>query len=160
MKPYFPMFVDISEKRAVVIGGGKVAARRVETLLLFTENITVIAPEISEEIDKAVKERKIHWIPLSVQDADEKEILCHADLVFAATNDSVCNERIADMCKEYKIPVNVSHRKELCDFYFPAVVVQDHVVAGITASGLNHGEAKQARIKIEKALKEKGDTEE
>lgn len=157
MKRYFPMFVDISGRRAVVIGGGKVAARRVETLLLFTENITVVAPEISEEIGRAVREQKIRWIPRHIQSMDAEEFLCRGDLVFAATNDAVCNEQIADLCKKKKIPVNVSHRKELCDFYFPAVAVRDHVVVGITASGINHGEARRTRIKVEKTLTEMGD---
>ena len=45
-KPYFPLFIDLSGKKAVVIGGGKVASRRVTTLLLFCENIEVVAPEV------------------------------------------------------------------------------------------------------------------
>ena len=57
------MFVDISEKRIVVIGGGKVAERRVDTLLKFADDITVVSPEVSEGIRQKAKEKKIRWIP-------------------------------------------------------------------------------------------------
>ena len=49
-KPYFPMFVDVSKKKILVIGGGKIAERRVETLLKFADNITVISPEMTERL--------------------------------------------------------------------------------------------------------------
>ena len=58
-KPYFPLFVDISEKKMVVFGGGKIATRRVDTLLGFTENITVIAPQVTDRIKKLSKEKQI-----------------------------------------------------------------------------------------------------
>ena len=56
-KPYFPMFVDISKKKILVIGGGKIAERRVETLLKFADNITVISPEMTERLLERVKEK-------------------------------------------------------------------------------------------------------
>lgn len=152
MKPFFPIFIDVSEMKITVVGGGKVAARRIETLLAFAEDITVISPEVLEEINKAAEEKKIRWFPISFQSPQAKEIICRSELVLAATNDSACNEQIAALCRERKIPVNVSHKKELCDFYFPAVAVQENIVAGITASGLDHGQARRARMRIEKAL--------
>ena len=54
---YFPMFVDISEKQVLVIGGGRIAARRVRTLLRFTGHIVVAAPEIGEEMRALFEER-------------------------------------------------------------------------------------------------------
>lgn len=152
MKPYFPIFIDVSEMKIVVVGGGKIAARRIETLLAFAENITVISPEISEEIKQAAKEKKLCWLPVPFQSREAQEMICQSGMVLAATNDNACNEQIAALCREWKIPVNVSHKKELCDFYFPAVAVRGNVVAGITASGLDHKQAKQARIKVEQAL--------
>ena len=150
-KPYFPMFIDLSEKKVVVIGGGRIAGRRVETLLKFTENITVVSPEITEEIRMAAKQHKVCWVKERFEDHTDM-ILKGADMVLAATNDSECNEKVARICKERGIPVNASHKKELCDFYFPAIVVQENVVAGITSSGLNHSQARQVREKVECAL--------
>lgn len=150
-KPYFPMFIDISKKKIIIIGGGKIAQRRVHTLLKFAENITVISPEVTEEMRRLSEQQKICWIQAAFDESADS-VLKDADIVLAATNDSECNERIAGICKEQGIPVNVSHKKELCDFYFPAVAVRENVVAGVTSSGLNHTQARQVRERVEKAL--------
>lgn len=60
---YFPMFVDISTKRILVIGGGKIAARRVRTLLKFAEHIEVTAPEICDEMKDILKEEERKEVP-------------------------------------------------------------------------------------------------
>ena len=52
-KPYFPMFIDLSDKNIVVVGGGNIATRRVKTLLSFTRNIRVIAPKVYHGDDGA-----------------------------------------------------------------------------------------------------------
>ncbi len=49
-KPYFPMFIDLSDKNIVVAGGGNIATRRVKTLLKFTRNITVVATKVTQEL--------------------------------------------------------------------------------------------------------------
>lgn len=171
-KTYFPMFIDISEKKIVVAGGGRIAQRRVETLLKFADDITVIAPEVTDKIRKRVDEGKVRWIKkafcrdteesrpderkdlpdVKKSTADINRLLEEADMVLAATNDTVCNERIVRMCRRRGIPVNASHKKELCDFYFPAVVVKDHVTVGITSGGLSHAQARKVREQIETVL--------
>ena len=81
-KSYFPMFVDISEKKIVVIGAGVIAARRIRTLLAFSGNIHVIASEICEEVLRLKEEQKVHCIRKKFEEQD----LAGADIVFAATN--------------------------------------------------------------------------
>ena len=56
-KPYFPMFIDLSDKNIVVVGGGNIATRRVKTLLSFTRNIRVIAPKVTMGDDGAWQSR-------------------------------------------------------------------------------------------------------
>ena len=56
---FFPLFVDISEKKIVVIGGGAIATRRVKTLLSFEPQIVVVAPEVTGELEELEKEEKI-----------------------------------------------------------------------------------------------------
>lgn len=166
-KPYFPMFVDISKKRIVVAGGGRIAQRRVETLLKFVDDITVIAPEVTDLICKRIGEGRVHWVREAFHEDTEEgkpdakkgmsdidKLLKTADMVLAATNDTDCNERIMRICRKQGIPVNVSHEKELCDFYFPAVVVKDNVTVGITSGGLSHGQARRVREQIEDVLGE------
>ena len=77
-----------------------------------------------------------------------------ADIVLAATDDAALNEEVARCCRKRGILVNTSHKKELCDFYFPAVAIQGNVVAGITASGQDHAKARKAAGQIRLALKD------
>ena len=143
---YFPLFVDLTKKSIIVIGAGKIAARRVKSLLPFVGDMKVIAPEISSEITEMAAASEgalvIEQRPFESSDLDG------ADMVLAVTNDKELNTRIGALCKEKKILVNVSHEKELCDFYFPGVVQKDNVVIGITASGKDHSEARKVTEQI------------
>lgn len=147
-KLYFPMFVDISDKKIIIVGGGKIAQRRIETLLDFADNLWVIAPEITAPIARLSDNQQIHWI----KDVYHTDMIVGADIVLAATNDAACNDKVAEDCKSRHILVNTAHKKEACDFYFPGIVRQGNIVAGVTASGLNHHEAKEARERISQAL--------
>ena len=74
-KPFFPMFIDLSKKKVVVIGGGRIAGRRIRTLLSFAGQICVIAPEVTEEIEGYIKEGRIthlktRYAPELIRDAD------------------------------------------------------------------------------------------
>ena len=143
---YFPLFVDLTKKSIIVIGAGKIAARRVKSLLPFVGDMKVIAPEVSSEITEMAATSEgalvIEQRPFESSDLDG------ADMVLAVTNDKELNTRIGALCKEKKILVNVSHEKELCDFYFPGVVQKDNVVIGITASGKDHSEARKVTEQI------------
>ena len=57
----FPLFLDISDKKIVVYGAGRIASRRVETLLAFTSSLTVFAPEASERVQRAAEEGYLVW---------------------------------------------------------------------------------------------------
>ena len=61
-RSYFPLFVDISGKKTLVVGGGRIAWRRIKTLLSFTPDIWVVAPEATEELEALAEEGRIHWI--------------------------------------------------------------------------------------------------
>ena len=143
---YFPLFVDLTKKSIIVIGAGKIAARRVKSLLPFVGDMKVIAPEVSSEITEMAASSGgalvIEQRPFESSDLDG------ADMVLAVTNDKELNTRIGTLCNEKKILVNVSHEKELCDFYFPGVVQKDNVVIGITASGKDHSEARKVTEQI------------
>lgn len=153
-KSYFPMFVDISGMKIVVIGGGKIAARRIRTLLEFASDITVIAPSVNESVKQLEAEEKIFCIHRGYQTGD----IQGADMVLAATDDKLLNERIVQDCREAerqsgrKILVSAASDKSLCDFYFPSVIMQDDIVVGINSGGKDPGKVKQVRERLEKVL--------
>ena len=149
-KRYFPLYVDLSDKNIVVVGGRTIATRRVKALLLFTRNITVIAPKMTADLWELGKLGKIQIQPRPVKKSD----FSMAYMVLAVTNNSELNEEIYRTCKEEGIYVNVASDKNLCDFYFPGICLKDDIVVGITASGVNHKKAKAVREKMQALLEE------
>ena len=95
-KRYFPLYVDLSDKNIVVVGGGTIAPRRVKALLLFTRNITVIAPKMTADLWELGKLGKIQIQPRPVKKSD----FSMAYMVLAVTNNSELNEEIYRICKE------------------------------------------------------------
>ena len=150
---YFPMFVDISTKRILVIGGGKIAARRVRTLLKFAEHIEVTAPEICDEMKEKKEVPQAVWSSRKVLEEDLKDtsdFLNGADIVLTATDDRELNQKIVSACRMRKILVNTADDKSLCDFYFPAVTEKDGVVIGMNSGGKSPKTVRKVREYLEK----------
>lgn len=147
---FFPVFLDLTQKKIVVAGAGNIAARRVRSLLDFAGEILVVAPEIHEDLlplngngTVRIEQRTFAWSDLE-----------GADLVLAATDDPDLNQRIGSCCRERGILVNTSHDKSFCDFYFPGIARKDNVVIGITASGADHVRARKVTEAVRQFLDE------
>lgn len=149
-KPYFPLFVDLSEKKVYVIGAGTIAKRRIRSLIDFTDCLTVVAPEVNPELNSLEQEKKI----MILRKKFDLQDITDADLVIAATNDHTLNNDIYEFCREKNIMVNVCNDKEKCDFYFPGLAMKENVVVGVTANGTNHKMARKAVEKIREMLEE------
>ncbi|SCP99097.1 precorrin-2 dehydrogenase/sirohydrochlorin ferrochelatase family protein [Anaerobium acetethylicum] len=145
---YFPMFVDLEDKKIVVVGGGTIATRRVEALLKFRCRITLVAPEISDVLRSCADKGILEWKPAEYEAEDCRD----AFFILAATGSREVNHRVYLDAKKRGITVNVCDKKEECDFYFPGTIVQDDVVIGVTSSGSDHRLAKKIREKIEEVL--------
>lgn len=141
---YFPMFVDLSQKKITIIGAGNIARRRVSTLVMFTQNLLVVAPEIDKDIELMSKQYKFM---ISVKEYEIKDIL-ESYIVIAATNNLSLNNIIYRDCKDLGILVNVCSDKTKCDFYFPAIVQKDDVTIGITSGGQSHKLVRETANKI------------
>lgn len=149
-KKLFPLFTDLSEKKAVVLGGGKIAARRIQTLLDFTGQLVVIAPQAVPRIEELAEEGQI----VLIKKKYEREDIYDADLVLAATDDPAVNSDIYSACKCLGILVNTASDQTKCDFHFPGIICHDGVTIGFNGAGKNHGGVRQMREKVESFLKE------
>lgn len=144
----FPLFVDMKGRKCVVVGGGRIAARKIETLILFNAEIAVISPEITDKLLELKKTGSLTHLEKVYSEGD----LEGAFLVIAATTDREVNERIAEEAAVKNIFVNVADNPERCTFIFPSVVKKSELVIGITTSGSYPAMSRSIREKIERLL--------
>jgi siroheme synthase-like protein len=129
---YYPIFLDISKKPCLVVGGGKVAERKVNILLKFRGPIKVVSPRISSTLLKLAERGKID-VHLKGYEAND---LNGVALVFAATNNERINQQIHKDAGERNIPINVVDNPTLCDFIVPSIVKKDPILIAISTSGM------------------------
>lgn len=121
MKEHFPLFISSRGKKVLVVGGGKIATRRILTLTNFEFEITVVAPNITNEIQQLADDGLVTHIQREFRNED----LDGKFLVVAATDKREINKYIGEKAKELGAYVSVADVKEECNFYFPAVIVKD-----------------------------------
>lgn len=147
---YFPLFIDITGKSCAVIGGGKVAEGKIRQLLEFGGDVTVTAPEITEQIALWQQEGRIK-VHLRVYEPGD---IAEAALAVAATDDTALQRQVAELCRKKHIPVNVVDVKELCTFFFPAIVKREDVVAAVSTGGSSPALAARLRRELEEVIPE------
>lgn len=123
---YFPMFVELKGKSCLIIGGGRIALQKMRVLQDFGADVTVLAPELAEEIVKNCKVRKKEF---------EEVDLEGAKLVVAATDNQELNHWIAECCRTRGIPYNAVDQIDDCSFIFPSYVKEGEVVAAFSSGG-------------------------
>ena len=142
MGAYYPVFLDLRNRPVVVVGGGRVAARKVAGLVEAGARVRVIAPRVIPPVRaEAVVRRRYR-----------KGDLRGAVLAFAATDDRTVNRAVALEARHRRIPVNVADSLEECTFLVPARVTRGPVQIAISTSGANPRLAKELRKKLEAAL--------
>jgi len=144
----FPLFIDLKGKKCIVVGGGKVAARKTAVLSSFDAGILVVSPEFEPEILRLHEKGAITVCRREYQQGD----LEGAFLVVAATNDQQVNKEIAKDAGDVGAFVNVADAPELCSFIFPAVVKKDRLVIGVSTSGSCPALSRDIRKRLEKML--------
>ncbi len=148
--PLFPAFINLEDKKVLVIGGGEVAKRKVKNLLKFTRNITVVADRVDKELLKIIKEENLKLKKRKFRMNDLKDM----DLVIVAVDNIKLQERVFKECKRRKILCNSVDSPDFCTFIFPSLIVRGDVVIGISTSGKVPALSKKLREIIEKVLPE------
>lgn len=141
---YFPFYIDIKGRRILIVGGGRVALRKLERLLPFEPEISVIAPCVCE----GIKKFNVSVVEREFKDSDLDGVFC----VISATDSEKVNGYIFQLCRERNILVNTVDDKEKCGFIFPAIVSKNGITAGITTEGKSPVYAKYIRKQLELLL--------
>lgn len=138
---YLPIFIDLRGKQVVVVGGGMVAARKVESLLKAGARVKVIAPEIADEIAQCP------GIEMENREYEEDD-LEGAYLVIAATASERTNRAVSEEALERRIFCNVVDRPELCSFIVPSVVDRGPIKVAISTGGFSPALSRRLRLLI------------
>ena len=125
---YFPFFMDVSAGDGLVVGGGRVALRKVEKLLPYAPRLTVCAPSLLPELE-SIPGLTLLRRPFEPSMADGKLF------VIAATGDRALNRQISALCRERRVPVNAVDDREACTFLFPALVKRGPLSIGVSTGG-------------------------
>jgi precorrin-2 dehydrogenase/sirohydrochlorin ferrochelatase len=144
---YYPLCLNISGKRCVVIGGGNVAERKVERLLACGARVEVVGKALTPVLAAWKREgRIIH------HEADyEDSCLNGASLVIGATDEESVNGRIAKDARDRGIPVNIVDDPVRCDFILPSVVERGDLMIAVSTGGKSPALAKKLREDLEEA---------
>jgi precorrin-2 dehydrogenase/sirohydrochlorin ferrochelatase len=142
---YYPIGLDISGRRCLVIGGGDVGERKVERLLECGARVTVVGRDPTPALAGLRKKGAIDHIP---GDYEQKH-LKGAFLVIGATDDRVINERIFRDARKKGVLANIVDDPERCDFILPALCRQGELVITVATEGKSPALAKKLRQDLE-----------
>jgi uroporphyrin-III C-methyltransferase / precorrin-2 dehydrogenase / sirohydrochlorin ferrochelatase len=145
---YLPLFLKLSERPAVVVGGGIIALRKVEWLLKAGAAVTVVAPQLTPALAAQVRAGAVRH----VAEMFREEQLAGAALVVAATGERAVNSVIAAAARRQAVPINVVDDAELSSFIFPAIVERAPLLVAISSSGHAPVLARWVREQIEALL--------
>ncbi len=146
MKNYYPLFLNLNAQPVVVVGAGRVAARKIRSLLKAGARVTVIAPDAIAAIRRI---KRVRWIARAYRNGD----LRGARLVVAATDDLDVNRRVCAEAKRRHILANCAAPPDAGNFIVPSVVRRGVVSIAISTSGTKPEHAKALRKRLEKLLR-------
>jgi len=144
----FPLFLKLSDRRVLVVGGGERAARKAGLLLSAGARVALIAPTVTGGIAQAIAERHIAWAGHSFHADDIDGV----SLVIVACEDETLQARVSHIAQERGVPVNVVDNPVLSSFIMPAIVDRGPVTVAISTGGAAPALARRLRAEIERAV--------
>ncbi len=136
---FFPVSINLSGKKILIVGGGHIAFRKLKTLMDFTNNVNIISPSITEETKKMVTSHSLNYIKREYQTQD----LTDHDIVVVAANDLTLQQEISEECQKRNILCNCVDSAELSSFIFPSIVKKGDLTVATSTSGTSPKFAKQ-----------------
>ena len=137
---FLPVCINITGKKILVVGGGKTAVHKLNTLVKYTRNITVLAPDIIDDI--------INLDVECIKKNYSSNFLNPFYIIYACTNNSRLNLKIKADANKLGILVNICDSPENCDFTSPAIFKQQNMSVAVSSNAENVKKSIKWRNKI------------
>jgi len=144
MPHYYPIFINLKDKPCLVVGGGEVARRKVETLLTYGARVRVVSPQVGTGILRLAARRQIELLRRGYEAQD----VAGCCLVIGATDDPEVNRRVAEDASRAGVLVNIVDEPDLCSFIVPSVVRRGELQVAVSTGGCSPALAKRLRIEL------------
>ncbi len=141
----YPVNLSIQGRLCLVVGGGKVAVRKIEALLPCGADVRVISPEVEERIAELAEQSLLQWERREYKTGDLQDAM----LVFAATDSEPVQAAVICEANELQIPVNVVTRPESCTFHVPASMQRGDLLITVATGGASPALAARIRRELE-----------
>ena len=147
---YFPAFIKLDDKKILLVGGGKIAYEKLVHLLDFSEDITIIAQEFSEEMLAKMDALRLEYAKRSYEKGD----IAGYSIVVVAVDDIPLQSAIFEESKEHKCLCNAVDSVDYCDFIFPSYIKKDDLTIAVSTSGASPAIAKHLRRYLQELIPE------
>ena len=147
---FYPLLIDLTGRRVLIVGGGPVAERKLDSLVEAGASVVVVSPEVTRAIRDRGNGGRIEVRERDFVEAD----LDGMDLAVSATGDAAVQRRVADAARSKRVWVNTVDEPALCDFIVPAVLRRGDVLIAISTSGKSPSLAAELRRKLENVVGE------
>ena len=141
MSRYYPAYLDLAGRRAVVIGGGPIAERKAQQLLAAGADVMVVAPKATPELESLAAASGVRWVRRDYVVGD----LAGAWIAIAATDDMTVNRAVHLEAERERALLNVVDQTELCGFIAPSIVERGPVTVAISTAGASPALARKLR---------------
>ena len=142
---FLPIFMNVKGENCLVVGGGKIASRKVFMLLRAGAKVSVVSPELCQDLTIRKDEGEINHINRLFEDGD----LDNCKIIIAATDDEKINSHVYQLAKSKNIPVNVVDAPDLCSFIVPSIIDRNPVQIAISTGGASPVLARLLRSRLE-----------
>lgn len=142
---YYPVFLEMKDRRCVVIGGGAVAERKVVGLVAVGANVTVISPAITDRLRDMLTQGAIRHVAREYRTGDRAGY----DLVFVATDNSEINAAVSNEARLLRIWVNSADDPDHCDFILPAVIRRGDLAVAVSTGGVSPAVTRAIREELD-----------
>lgn len=144
----YPVMLDLVGHACLVVGGGAVAARKVEGLVEAGARVTVVSPSLTQRLLRLATDAQLRWRPREYAPGDVDGFV----LAMVATDDAAVNAAVAAECRERGVLINCADDPAHCSFILPSVLKRGSLTVTVSTGGASPTMARLVREELEPLL--------